>query len=209
MWYWSESRWGSSTRRCCASSASSRSSAAKKSPWYASYSASPKYRSFRSAADTEPVAKHATSRSVGIARRMRITGAGPGLVPVPDVDRRLARIRARQRHADELGAHALVEREVLGPRVVLATRQLAVERDQDLMLPGREIAGVDPLHAAFLQRFQFLEAVDVMGGELPIDLYLHGVETERLARRQRDEHREMRVGRVEELLLQLVQVRRD
>jgi len=44
---------------------------------------------------------------------------------------------------------------------------------------------------------------------MSIDLDLHGIEAQRLAVRQRHEHCEMRVGRIEQLLFQLVELRRD
>ncbi len=77
------------------------------------------------------------------------------------------------------------------------------------MLAGRDVAGVDPLHAAFLQRLELLEAVDVVRGELTVDLDLHRVEAQRLALGERHEDSEVRVRRIEQLLLQLAQLGSD
>ena len=117
--------------------------------------------------------------------------------------------RGRQRDAEQFRLDALVERERLGLAEILAARALAVDRHLDLVRAGRNVAGVDPLHAAVLQRFELLEAVDVVRRELAVDVDLHGVEAKRVAFRDRDENREMRVRRIQQLLFEAAQLRRD
>ena len=77
------------------------------------------------------------------------------------------------------------------------------------MRPGRNVAAVDSLHSAAAQSVELLEAVDVVSGDPSVDLNLHGIDTQRIAVRQRYEHREVSVGRIEQLLFQLVELRRD
>ena len=77
------------------------------------------------------------------------------------------------------------------------------------MLAGRHVAGVDPLHAALLQRLELLEAVDVVRDGLAVDLDLHRVEPQRVALGERDEDRDLRVGRIEQLLLELAELGGD
>src|SRR6185295_11283714 len=112
-----------------------------------------------------------------------------------------------ERYTDELGPDVLAEGETFCLRVFLAAREFAVERDRDLVLSGGDVSGIDPLHTPFLQCFEFLEGVDVVRGELPVDLNLHRIETESLALRNRHKDGNVSVGRVEQLLLQLIEVR--
>ena len=81
--------------------------------------------------------------------------------------------------------------------------------DVDPVVARGDVAGVDPLNAALLERLELLEAVDVPRDRRAIDLHRHGVEPERLALLHRHEHRHLRVGGVEQPLLELVQLRGD
>ena len=74
---------------------------------------------------------------------------------------------------------------------------------------GRNVAAIDPLHSASAQGVELLEAVYVMCRQPSVDLNLHRIETQRLAVRQRHKHGEVSVGRIEQLLFQLVELRRD
>jgi hypothetical protein len=74
---------------------------------------------------------------------------------------------------------------------------------------GRHVAGVDPLHAASLQRLELLEAVDGVRHGLAVDLNADRVETQRVALGEFDEHREMRVGGIQQPLFQALQLGRD
>ena len=85
--------------------------------------------------------------------------------------------------------------------------ELAGDRDFDLVLAGRHVAGVDPLHAALLQRFELLEAVDAVRDGLAVDLDLHRVQAQRVALGERDEHREMRVRGIQQPLFQALRAR--
>src|SRR5262245_31420769 len=77
------------------------------------------------------------------------------------------------------------------------------------MLARGDIPSVDPLHASLLQGLQLLEAVDVARDQLAVDLDLHRVEPELLAVGERDEDGDLRVGRIEELLLEAIELGRD
>src|SRR5262249_31573446 len=98
---------------------------------------------------------------------------------------------------------------VLGAVEVRAALELAVDEHLELVIPGRNVADVDSLHAALVQRIELFEAVDVVRHELAVDLDPHGVEAHFVALGHRDEDRELRPRRVQQLLLKLVQVRRD
>src|SRR5690606_34367445 len=108
----------------------------------------------------------------------------------------------------ELRLDSLAESEALRAAEIPAARGLTGDRDLDFVRAGRQIAGVDALHAAALQRLELFEAVDVVRGELPVDADLHRVETKRLAFRQGDEDRDVRVRRIEEPFLQPVELGR-
>ena len=78
----------------------------------------------------------------------------------------LDRLGAVQRNTEQLRLDALVERERLRAVEVVAARRLAVDRDLDLVATRRQVARVDALHAAVLQRVELLEAVEVVRREL-------------------------------------------
>ena len=87
--------------------------------------------------------------------------------PVPDVDCGLARVGPGKCDAHQLGFDGFREGELLAVGVVLAVRELAVQRNLDGMLAGGDVAGVDALDAALLQCLEFLEAVDVVAAGWP------------------------------------------
>ena len=74
---------------------------------------------------------------------------------------------------------------------VRAALKLAVDKHLELVIPGRHVADVDPLHAALAQGLEFFEAVDVVRDELAVDLEPHGVEAHLVALGQRDEDRDL------------------
>ncbi len=75
---------------------------------------------------------------------------------------------------------------------VRAALKLAVDKHLELVIPGRHVADVDPLHAALAQGLELFEAVDVVRNELAVDLEPHGVEAHLVALGQRDEDRDLR-----------------
>ena len=93
--------------------------------------------------------------------------------------------------------------------VISTALQLAANGHVERVRPGRHIADVDALDAAFAQRVQLLEAVDVVRDEFTVDADLHRVKPDRVALRERDEHGDLRTGRVQELFLQQVQLGGD
>ncbi len=71
------------------------------------------------------------------------------------------------------------------------------------MIAGRDVAGVDALHAALLQGLEFLEAVDVVRREFAVDLDLHGIEAKILVVLDRNEERHLGIRRIEQPLLEI------
>ena len=64
------------------------------------------------------------------------------------------------------------------------------------MIAGSDVTRVNALHAAFLQRLQFLEAVNVMGRQFTVDLDLHCVQSKCLVVGDRYKDRDFRVRRI-------------
>ena len=100
------------------------------------------------------------------------------------------------------GSTSLLKLKLSDPAEVPAARLLSGDRDLEPVLARRNVPGVDPLHAALLQGFELLEAVDVMRDELAVDLDLHRIEPEGLAFGEGDEDGDLRIGRIEQLLLE-------
>ena len=75
---------------------------------------------------------------------------------------------------------------------VRAALKLAVNKHVELVIPGRHVADVDPLHAALAQGLELFDAVDVVRNELAVDLEPHGVEAHLVALGERDEDRDLR-----------------
>ena len=63
--------------------------------------------------------------------------------------------------------------------VVAAAFEFPGDRHVDLVVAGGDVADVDALHTAFAQRVELLEAVDVVRGELAVDVDLNRVEARR------------------------------
>jgi hypothetical protein len=68
---------------------------------------------------------------------------------------------------------------------------------------------MDALDAALRERLELLEAVDVVGHELSVEGDARGVDLERLALFEGDEDGELGIGGIEELLLEIAELRRD
>jgi hypothetical protein len=77
------------------------------------------------------------------------------------------------------------------------------------VLARRDVPDVEALHAALVERFELLEAVDRLRDELAVDREAHGVETHRVARGELDEDRDLGPGGEQELLLEPRQLLRD
>src|SRR6267378_7510495 len=130
-------------------------------------------------------------------------------LPFPKRDRSVAGTRSGHSQSDQLWLHLLAESKLSRAAEVRAALKLAVDKHVQLVIPGRHVADVDPLHAALAQGLELLEAVDVVRRELAVDLEPHGVEPHRVVLGQRDEDRDLRPRRIQQLLLQLAQLRRD
>ena len=104
------------------------------------------------------------------------------------------------------GLGALVELERRAALVVALVRALAGEEGDDLVRAGLQVAEVDALHAAAVQRLHFERRVEVVGDDLVVELDLHRVELEQLAHVHRHEQRHLRVGREQQFLLEHQQV---
>ena len=94
---------------------------------------------------------------------------------------------------------------MLDAAVVLAAFLLAFDLDLDLVVAGGQVADVQALHAALAQRIQFLEAVDVVRNQPAVDAQAHGIEAQRVAVLERDEHRHLRARGVQQFLLEQVE----
>ena len=97
-----------------------------------------------------------------------------------------------QRQSHHLWLHFLAEGKAFCAAEVCAALKLAVDKHLELVIPGRHVADVDPLHAALAQGLELFEAVDVVRDELAVDLEPHGVEAHLVALGQRDEDRDLR-----------------
>src|SRR5260370_10929288 len=112
-------------------------------------------------------------------------------LPFPKRDRSVAGTRSGQSQFDQLWLHFLAESKLSCAAEVRAALQLAVAKHVQLVIPGRHVADVDPLHAAFAQGLELFRAVDVVRNELAVDLEPHAVQAHRVAFGQRDEDRDL------------------
>ena len=108
-----------------------------------------------------------------------------------------AKRRACQRNADSFRLDILRKLVTCGLVEVVAVFEFADHLDIEIMRPGRDVARVDPLHAAFLQCFEFLEAVDVMRRKFTVDFDLDGIEPELFVVVDLDEDGDLRIGRIQ------------
>src|SRR5207247_4558681 len=69
-------------------------------------------------------------------------------LPFPQGDRSVAGTRAGQCQSHQLWLHFLAEGKVFCAAEVRAVLKLAVDKHFELVIPGRHVADVDPLHAA-------------------------------------------------------------
>src|SRR5262245_31117738 len=143
-------------------------------------------------------------RSAATASARCLTSTPDMRLPGRELDAGVAEGRRGQRDPDEPRLDFLAEGEALAPDDVAAAGPLPGDGDLEPMVAGRDVARVDALNPSPLQRLQLLEAVDVLRDELAVDLDLHRVEPELLALGDRDEDGDLRVGRIEELLLEAV-----
>ena len=90
-------------------------------------------------------------------------------------------------------------------RVLPPLQRVKASRNEhlELVISGRHVADVDPLHAALSQGLELFEAVDVVRNELAVDLDAHGVKAHLIAFGHRDEDRDLCVRWVEQFLLEL------
>ena len=100
----------------------------------------------------------------------------------------------------------LLELDVGAAPVVALVRALAGEEGDQLVLAVLQVAEVDALDAAAVQRLDLERGVEVVGDDLVVELHLHRVELEHLADVHRDEERDLGVGREQQLLLEHEQV---
>ncbi len=112
-----------------------------------------------------------------------------------------------QSDRDEFRLDIFADTEALGRADLFASAQLAGNENIELMFASGNVAGVDPLHTALLQRFELLEAVDVMRNRNAIDLELHRIEAKAFSLRERHEDGDLGVGWIEKLLLETVELR--
>src|SRR5690348_11426474 len=112
-------------------------------------------------------------------------------LPVPKRDRSVAGPRSGQSQSDQLWLHFLTESKLSRAAEVRAAIKLAVDYHLQRVIPGGDVADVNPLHAALAQGLEFFGAVDVVRDKLTIDLKPHGVEAHRVALGELDEDRDL------------------
>src|SRR5258707_12132196 len=106
-------------------------------------------------------------------------------LPFPKRDRSVAGTRSGQSQSDQLWLHFLAESKLSRAAEVRAVLKLAVDKHVQLVIAGRHVADVDPLHAALAQGLELFGAVDVVRNGLAADLEPHGVRRHRAAMGQR------------------------
>src|SRR5579883_666958 len=145
----------------------------------------------------------AAASSVTAARTHRHAARAKRLLPVLDPELRLELLLiVCDRELEVLGADVLLEVQGGAAGVVEVVRSLAGEEGDELVLADFEVTDVEPLHAALHQRVNLPGGVQIVGNLLAVDLQLHRVEGEERARVHGDEHGQLGVGRVEQLLLE-------
>ena len=88
---------------------------------------------------------------------------------------------------------------------VVAVPEFAVDGYSDLMIAGRYVSGEDALHAAFLQRFEFLETVDMVRCQLTVDRDFYGVQPEIVTPVERHKQGHLRVRRKQQTFLKMIE----
>src|SRR5262249_8575868 len=110
-------------------------------------------------------------------------------LPFPKRDWSVAGTGHRQ--TQQLWFLLFAESEAFCAAEVRTAFKLAVDKHFELVITGRHIPYVDPLHAALPQSIEFFEAVDVVRDELTVNLEPHSVEAHLVALSQRDEDRDL------------------
>src|SRR5262249_17255980 len=90
-------------------------------------------------------------------------------LPFPQRDRRVAGTRSGESQPHQLWLHFLAYVKAFSTAEVRAVLELAIDKHLELVISGRHVADVDPLHPAFAQRLELFEAVDVVCDELAVD----------------------------------------
>ena len=90
--------------------------------------------------------------------------------------------------------------------VIALVRSLAGEERDQLVLAVLEVAEVDALDAAAVQRLDLERRIEIVGDDLVVELHLHGIELEHLADVHRHEHGHLRVRRKQQLFLEQEQI---
>ena len=128
---------------------------------------------------------------------------------VSDLDAGGAELVRSELYADELRPHLLLDLEGLLAAPVAPALELARDGHVHPVRARREVARIDALHAALAQRLELVERVDVVRDELAVDLDANRVETRVLVGREGDEDGHLGVRRIEQLLFEQRELRRD
>src|SRR5690606_6160106 len=154
------------------------------------------------------VAASSKDAASSAAPARRITRGGlTRLLPLLDDELGLeAAFSVRDAELDVLRSDTLLERQRRAAPIVAAVRAAAREERDELVLAGTHVAGVEPMHAAAMQRVDLALRVEVVRDRLAVDLELDRVEREELADVHRDEHRDLRARREQQLFLEQEQI---
>ncbi len=76
-------------------------------------------------------------------------------------------------------------------------------------IAAHDVARVGTLNTTFMQSLEFLEAIDVVRGQLAVDLDLYGIEAEVLVVGHGHENRDLRIRRKKQLLFEITEFRGD
>src|ERR1700757_2718735 len=156
-------------------------------------------------ASAAPAAKHASRAAMSSAR---IEGRRvKGLFPVLDLELRLElALPVVDLELEILRADALLEAQRSATPVGARVGAAAAEEGHQLVRTDLEIAEIEPLHPALEEGVALARSVEIVDHFLLIELELHRIEREEIADVHRQEHRELRVGREQQLLLEDEQV---
>ena len=88
------------------------------------------------------------------------------------------------------------------PLVVPLVRTLTGEERDELVLADLEVAKIQPVHAAPVQRIHLTFRVEIVAHFLVVDFQLHGIELEEGANIERQEYGHLGIGRKQQFLLE-------
>src|ERR1039457_3498349 len=129
-----------------------------------------------------------TASSATASPSNRRPGVMRALFPVLDFKLRLLRARViGDLELEIFRAHALLESQVGAAPVSAIVRALAIEKRNQLVAAGLQIADIQPLHATLDERRHFARRVQIIGHFPVVDLERDRIEREEIPDVHRDE----------------------